>query len=252
MIVIKKLEGKVAVITGSSRGIGRAIALEFAKEGAKVVVNYAQSKDKADAVVEEIKKIGSSAISVKADVSKQEDVKKLFEEAKKSFGRVDILVNNAGVYIHNEATEFDETNWNAVLNTNMKSVMLCKKEAVQIMRKQNAGTIVNIASTWGYVNYGGAPAYGASKAGVIFLTKRFAKEFGPDIRVNSIAPGLIDTDMTADDTEEHIQQYSKEAVMKRIGKPEEIAKAALFLASDDSSYITGDILIVDGGYHLHE
>jgi len=249
---MKKLEGKVAIVTGSSRGIGKAIALLFAKEGAKVVVNYIISKENADVVVNEIKTIGSFAIAVKADVSKQDSVKRLFEEAKKSFGRVDILVNNAGVYLHNEATEFDEKNWSATIENNLKSVMLCMKEAVHEMQTQKSGVIVNISSTYGTASFGGAPAYGASKAGIVFLTKRFAKEFGPKIRVNAIAPGIIDTDMTAGDTKEHLQDYSKETPMKRIGKPEEIAKAALFLASDDSSYITGDVLVVDGGYHLHE
>lgn len=248
---MKKLEGKVAIVTGSSRGIGKAIAILFAKEGAKIVVVYHTSKEKADAVVEEIKKIGSSAISVKADVSKEREVKKLFEEAKKSFGCVDVLVNNAGVYIHNEATEFDEKNWNATIDTNLKSVMFCMKEAVPEMQKQKSGAIVNISSIYGTESFGGAPAYGASKAGIVFLTKRFAKEFGPKIRVNAISPGMIDTDMTAGDPK-GIEDCSCTAPLKRIGKPEEIAKAALFLASDDSSYITGDILIVDGGYHLRE
>jgi len=249
---MKKLEGKVALITGSSRGIGKAIALEFARNGAKVIVNYSKSKESAEAVVSEIEKIGSNAIAIKADVSKENDIEKLFAEARKVFGKIDVLVNNAGVYVHNEATEFNEQNWNAVLDTNLKSVMLCTKEAVIEMQRHKSGTIVNIASTWGIINYGGAPAYGASKAGIIFLTKRFAKEFGPNIRVNAIAPGMIDTEMTARDSEEHIKQYSSEATLKRMGKPEEIAKAVLFLASDDSSYITGEVIIVDGGYNLRE
>lgn len=249
---MKKLNGKVAIVTGSSRGIGKAIALEFARNGAKVVVNYFKSKEEAEKVVDEIKKTGEDAIAIMADVSDEMQVKKLFEEAVKKFGRMDILVNNAGVYIHNEASEFDEKNWSETLDTNLKSVMLCTKEAVHEMKKQKSGTIVNIASTWGIINYGGAPAYGASKAGIVFLTKRFAKEFGPNIRVNAIAPGMIDTDMTAGDSEEHIKQYSSEATLKRIGKPEEIAKAVLFLASDDSSYITGEVIIADGGYNLHE
>lgn len=250
--VMKKLEGKVAVVTGSSRGIGKAIALEFARNGAKVVVNCVKSKEEAEKVVGEIKKVGTDAIVIMADVSDEKQVKRMFEEAVKKFGRIDVLVNNAGVYIHNEAAEFDEKNWSETLDTNLKSVMLCTKEAVSEMQKRKSGAIVNISSTWGIINYGGSPVYGASKAGIIFLTKRFAKEFGPNIRVNAIAPGMIDTDMTAHDSEEHIKQYSDEATLKRIGKPEEIAKVALFLASEDSSYITGEAIIVDGGYNLRE
>lgn len=252
VIIMKKLEGKVALITGAGKGIGKATALEFAKEGAKIIVNYMQSKTEAEKVAEEIKKLGSDAIAIKCDVSDEKQVKEMVNTAIKKFGKIDILVNNAGVYLHNEATEFDEKNWNVTLDTNLKSVMLCTKEAIGAMLKQKSGAIVNISSTWGPVNYGGAPAYGASKSGIIFLTKRFAKEFGPYVRVNAIAPGLIDTDMTADDTKEHRQYYSKESALKRIGLPEEIAKVALFLASDDSSYITGDVLIVDGGYCLRE
>ncbi|MFZ3076964.1 MAG: 3-oxoacyl-ACP reductase family protein [Candidatus Aenigmatarchaeota archaeon] len=248
---MKKLDGKVAIVTGSSRGIGKAIALEFARNGAKVVVNYFKSKEEAENVVAEIKKTGADAIAVMADVSDERQVKKLFEEAVKKFGRIDILVNNAGVYIHNEATEFNEKNWNDTLNTNLKSVMLCTKEATANMQNHKSGAIVNISSIYGATNFAGAPVYGASKAGVIYLTKRFAKEFGPNIRVNAIAPGMIDTDMTAGDPK-GIESCSKEAALKRIGKPEEIAKIALFLASDDSSYITGEVIIADGGYNLHE
>jgi len=252
VILMKKLDGKVAIVTGSSRGIGKAIALEFARNGAKVVVNYFKSKEEAIKVVDEIKNIGTDAIAIMADVSDEKQVKKLFVETVKKFGRIDVLVNNAGVYIHNEAAEFDEKSWNETLDTNLKSVMLCTKEAVSEMQKQKSGTIVNISSIYGAAIFAGAPAYGASKAGIIFLTKRFAKEFGPNIRVNAIAPGIIDTDMTAGDTEENRQKYSQETPLKRMGKPEEIAKTALFLASEDSSYITGDVIIADGGYNLHE
>lgn len=248
---MKKLDGKVAIVTGSSRGIGKAIALEFARNGAKVVVNYVKSKEEAERVVDEIKKIGTEAIAVMADVSDEKQVKRLFEEAIKRFGRIDILVNNAGVYIQSEAAEFDEKNWSETLDTNLKSVMLCTKEAIANMQNQKSGAIVNISSIYGATNFAGAPAYGASKAGIIYLTKRFAKEFGPNIRVNAIAPGMIDTDMTAGDPK-GIESCSKEAALKRIGKPEEIAKVALFLASDDSSYITGEVIIADGGYSLHE
>lgn len=248
---MKRLEGKVAVVTGSSRGIGKAIALEFARNGAKVVVNCVKSKEEAEKVVSEIKKIGADAIAVMADVSDERQVKKMFEEAVKKFGRIDVLVNNAGVYIHNEASEFDKKNWSETLDTNLKSVMLCTKEAIFEMQKQKSGAIVNISSIYGATNFAGAPAYGASKTGIIYLTKLFAKEFGPNIRVNAIAPGMIDTDMTAGDPK-GIESCSKEAALKRIGKPEEIAKVALFLASDDSSYITGEVIIVDGGYNLHE
>lgn len=251
VIVMKKLDGKVAVVTGSSRGIGKAIALEFARNGAKVVINYVKSKEEANKVVDEIKKIGTDAIAIMTDVSDEKQVKRLFVEAAKKFGRIDILVNNAGVYIHNEASEFDERNWNETLNTNLKSIMICTKEAFSEMQKQKSCAIVNISSIYGATNFAGAPAYGASKAGIIFLTKLFAKEFGPNIRVNAIAPGMIDTDMAAGD-QKGIENCSKKAALKRIGKPEEIAKVALFLASEDSSYITGEVIIADGGYSLRE
>ncbi len=248
---MKKLENNVALITGASTGIGRAIALEFAKEGAKVVVNYVNSKKEANEVVEDVKKLGPDAINVKADVSKSKEVSSMVSKTLEQFGKIDILVNNAGIitrpgdYMNISELDFDKT-----LNVNLKGPYNCIKSVIPIMKRQKFGKIINISSVFGIIGAAPVAAYCASKAGVINLTKSFAKELAPNVLVNCIAPGTISTQMTKAAGTEVIDWISKNTPLKRIGEPEEIAKAALFLASNDSNFITGQVIVVDGGYSL--
>jgi len=244
-----KLKDKVALITGSSRGIGKATAIRFAKEGAKVIINYLNSEAKANHSVKEIKKIGSEAIAIKCDVSQENDVKNMIDQAIKKFGKIDILVNNAGIVY--DIPLFDKTvaQWKRTFEINLIGIFLCSKYVSKHMLKRGSGVIVNISSTNGINNTAPTSAdYDASKAGIINLTKNLASELAPKIRVNSIAPGWIDTDMNKDLPKDLLEEELGNVFMKRFGKPEEIAAAALFLASDDASYITGSTLIVDGGH----
>ena len=244
-----KLANKVALITGSSRGIGRATALLFAKEGAKVAVNYRSSKKEADVVVEKIKKLGSDAIAIKCDVSKEKEVKEMIQQVVKKFGKIDILVNNAGIVYDVPIFEKTIEQIKKTLDVNLIGVFLCSKYASAEMIQRKAGVIVNVASTNGINNTAPTSAdYDASKAGIISLTRNLAKELSPQIRVAAVAPGWIDTDMNKDIPRELLDQELKRVFMKRFGKPEEIAQTILFLASDDASYITGSTLIVDGGH----
>ncbi len=243
----KKLEGKVAVVTGSSRGIGKAIALEFARNGAKVVVNYIKSKEEAEKVVGEIKKIGWGAVAIMADVSDEKQVKKMFEEAVKKFGRIDILVNNAGIVFDVPFKERTVEQFKKTLDVNLLGVFLCCKYAAPHILK--GGRIINISSTNGINSFcPDSMDYDASKAGVIILTKDLAKELAPNILVNAIAPGWVNTEMNKKLPKDFVEEETKNIYLKRFAKPEEIAKTALFLASEDSSFITGDVIIIDGGY----
>lgn len=248
-----KLSGKVAIITGASSGIGRATALLFAMEGAKVVVNYSHSEDEANEVVERIKEFGGNAIAVKADVSKEADVKKMVDETIRKFKKIDILFNNAGIELQKPITITTEDDWDKVLAVNLKGMFLCSKHAIPYLL-ENAGVIVNTASAAGLVGTAMLSAYSASKGGVIALTKSLAIELAPKIRVNCICPGAIDTPMLrrfidrTPDPAAYEKQLAGLHALGRLGKPEEIAQAALFLASDESSFITGIALPVDGGY----
>ena len=245
-----RFRDKVVLITGASRGIGKAIALLFAKEGAKIVVNYHAAEKEANEVVKEISKIGSEAIAVKCDVSKEEEVKKMISEAIKKFGKIDVLVNNAGIVFDVPLFEKNVDHWNRTLGVNLIGVFLCTKYAVPHIRKQKSGAIINISSTNGIDTLNPESVdYDASKAGVISLTKNFASELAPNIRVNCIAPGWVNTDINKELPKEYISEETKHILMKRFGKPEEIAKAVLFLASEDASFITGTTLVVDGGYN---
>lgn len=242
------LTGKTAIITGASRGIGAEIAKRFAQAGAKVVVNYSGSQEKAEAVVEAIKENGGEAIAVKADVADSEAVKAMVDAAMDTFGSVDILVNNAGITRDNLMMRMKDDEWDDVINTNLKGVFICTKAVTRQMMKQRSGRIVNIASIVGVMGNAGQANYVASKAGVIGLTKTTARELSSrGITANAIAPGFITTDMT-DELGEDIQKTMLAQIpLGRFGKPEEVAKAALFLASDDSSYMTGQTLHLDGG-----
>jgi len=242
-----KLKNKVALITGSSRGIGRATALLFAKEGANIVVNYSKSEKESNKVIDEIKKLGSEAIGIKCDVSNEKQVKKMVEQTIKKFGKIDILVNNAGVVFDVPFKERTVDQWKRTLDVNLIGVFLCCKYIAPHMPK--GGRIVNISSTNGINSFSpDAMDYDTSKAGVIILTRDLAKELAPNILVNSIAPGWVDTAMNKDLSKDFVEKETKKIYLKRFAQPEEIAKTILFLASDDASYITGVTLVVDGGY----
>lgn len=244
-----KLDGKVAIITGSSRGIGRATALLFAKEGARIVVNYSKSEKEADVVVNEIEKLGSDAIVVKCDVSKEEHVKQLMEKTVKKFGKIDILVNNAGIVFDIPFEEKTVEQWKRTLEVNLIGVFLCSKYAARYMKKQKGGRIVNVSSTNAIDSFNPESMdYDASKAGVSIITKSLAKELAPEVYVNAVAPGWVDTEMNKGLPKDYVEQETEKIYMKRFAQPKEIAKAILFLASDDASYVTGSILKVDGGY----
>jgi 3-oxoacyl-[acyl-carrier protein] reductase len=242
------LNNKSVLITGASRGIGRAIALYFAKNGAKVAVNYSGSEAKANEVVEEIKANGGTAFSIKADISSSEDVTNMVKSVIDEFGSLDVLVNNAGITRDNLLMRMKEEDWDAVINTNLKGVFLTTKAVTRQMMKQRNGRIINIASIVGVSGNAGQANYVAAKAGVIGLTKTTAKELSSrGITVNAIAPGFIETDMTGKLEEGIKEDMLRNIPLARFGQPDDIAAAAAFLASDSSSYITGQTLHVDGG-----
>ncbi len=244
-----KFKDKVVLVTGGSRGIGRATALAFAKEGANIIVNYVNHKEAASATVVDIENMGAQAIAVQADVSIEADVKRLIEEAVKQFGGIDILVNNAGIVIDNSLLEKTAEQWERTLRVNLIGPFLCAKYSIPHMKGRKGAVIVNIASTNGIDSLSTESAdYDASKAGVISLTKNLAQELAPDIRVNAVAPGWIDTDINKDLPKEFIAEEIQHIALKRWGRPEEIASAVLFLCSDDASFITGTTLVADGGY----
>ncbi len=240
------LSGKVAIVTGASRGIGRAIALQLAEIGAKVVVNYASSSVAADELVAQIASIGGEAIAVQADVSKAEQMDALFSTVMAQWGRVDILVNNAGITRDTLLLRMKPEDWQAVIDTNLTGVFLATRLASKIMLKQKSGRIINIASVAGQMGNPGQANYSAAKAGVIGFTKTVAKELASrGITVNAVAPGFIATDMTNDLKVEGILQYIP---LGRYGQPEEVAGMVRFLASDAAAaYITGQTFNVDGG-----
>lgn len=241
------LEGQVAIITGASRGIGRAIAVALASEGAKVVVNYASSAGAAEEVVAEIKASGGEAIAIHADVSQEVQVDGLFKSAINTWGRVDILVNNAGITRDTLLLRMKLADWQSVIDLNLTGVFLATRAVSKIMLKQKSGRIINIASVAGQMGNPGQGNYSAAKAGVIGFTKTVAKELASrGITVNAVAPGFIATDMTADLA--NTDEILKFIPLGRYGKPEEIAGMVRFLASDPAAaYITGQVFNVDGG-----
>jgi len=242
------LENKIAIVTGASRGIGRAIALELAQRGARVVVNYHRSAEAAAEVVATIEAAGGQATAVQADVGDFEQAAGLIQAALDAFGRVDILVNNAGTTHDQLLMLMKEEDWDDVLRTNLKSMFNCCKAVARLMVRQRWGRIINISSISGIAGQGGQTNYAASKAGVIGFTKSLAKELGPrNITVNVVAPGFVPTDLTAGLPEELKQKMIEMTPLRRMGRPEEIAYAVVFLASDEASFTTGEILTVDGG-----
>ncbi|WP_078380929.1 3-oxoacyl-[acyl-carrier-protein] reductase [Sutcliffiella halmapala] len=242
------LKGKTAVVTGASRGIGRAIALELAEQGANVVVNYAGSEAKAHEVVEAIKDMGGNAIAVQANVASMDEVQAMMKESLAQFGTIDILVNNAGVTRDNLLMRMKEDEWDDVININLKGVFNATKAVTRQMMKQRSGRIINIASIVGVSGNPGQANYVAAKAGVIGLTKTTAKELATrHITANAIAPGFITTDMTDKLTEEVKTEMLKHIPLARFGEAKDIASVVSFLASEKSSYITGQTIHVDGG-----
>ena len=243
---LQSLREQVAVITGASRGIGKAIAQEFAKLGASVVVNYANSSQAAEELVSEITAAGGSAVALQADVSKEEEVDKLIKTVLEKFNKIDILVNNAGITRDTLLLRMKPEDWQAVINLNLTGVYLCTRAVSKGMLKQRSGRIINIASVAGQMGNPGQANYSAAKAGVIGLTKTLAKEFASrGITVNAVSPGFIETDMTSELKSEEIL---KAIPLGRYGKPEEIAGMVRFLAADTAAaYITGQVFNVDGG-----
>ena len=242
------LGNKVAIVTGGSRGIGRAVALQLAHNGAKVVVNYAGNEQAAKEVVELITTKGGHAIAVQADVANADSVDQMVKQAMDAFGRVDILVNNAGITRDTLLMRMKEDDWDAVLDTNLKGIFLCTKAVSRIMMKQKAGKIINMTSVVGIMGNAGQANYAAAKAGVIGFTKSMAKELASrNITVNAIAPGFISTDMTAVLSDQVKSGLVNSIPLGKLGAPEEIAYAVVFLSSDYANYITGQTLNVDGG-----
>lgn len=242
------LEGKVALVTGASRGIGREIALELAREGCNVAVNYSGSEAKANEVVDEIKGLGREAIAIQCNVSDSDAVQAMVKETIGQFGSVDILVNNAGITKDNLLMRMKEAEWDDVININLKGVFLCTKAVTRQMMKQRSGRIINISSIVGVSGNPGQANYVAAKSGVIGLTKTTAKELAPrGITVNAIAPGFISTDMTDQLPEDVRNEMLKQIPLSRFGDPQDIAKVVTFVASESASYMTGQTLHIDGG-----
>lgn len=243
-----RFEGKSAIVTGASRGIGREIALLLGKEGARVAVNYSGSKDKADEVVKLIKESGGEAFAIQADVSDADSVKNMIDKTVETFERIDILVNNAGITRDNLLMRMKEDEWDDVININLKGVFLCTKGVTRQMMRQREGRIVNVASIVGVSGNPGQANYVAAKAGVIGFTKTAAKELASrNIHVNAVAPGFITTDMTDALSEEVKNQMMSVIPLGKLGKPEDVARTVLFLLSEDAAYITGQTIHVDGG-----
>lgn len=244
----KLVQNRVALVTGGARGIGRAICLEFASCGYDVAVNYTSSVEAAEQVVKECQAMGVRSIAIKADVGSHEDAKRLIDETVESLGTIDVLVNNAGITRDNLMMRMDPKDFEEVLRVNLEGSFNCMKFASKIMMKKRAGAIVNISSIVGVIGNAGQLNYSASKAGIIGMTKSAARELASrNIRINAVAPGFIDTDMTRVLSDKAREDLESKILLGRLGEPEDIAKAVCFLASDNASYITGQVLCVDGG-----
>jgi 3-oxoacyl-[acyl-carrier protein] reductase len=248
-----RLDGKVAIVTGSSRGIGLAIARRFAEEGAKVVINCVSRKDEADRAVDTIRAAGGDALAVQADVSKSAEVDRLVRTTIDHYGRVDILVNNAGVHVPKGVLETTEEDWDRTIDVNLKGAYLCSKAVAPLMIEQGGGTIINMSSNSGLYHPSAMrfTEYVVSKAGLNGLTKAMALALGPKVTVNAICPGWIRTDMLEEIDPATHQSILAETALARWGTPEDIAGSAAFLASADASFITGELLIVAGGRGMH-
>ena len=245
------MSNKTAIVTGGTRGIGKAIVLELAKSGCNVAFNYSKSDDLANELVKEIEALGVKAIAKKADVSDFESAKDMIKEVKDEFGQIDYLVNNAGITRDKLLAMMKEDDWDDVININLKSVYNFSKAVIMTMIKQKNGKILNITSVSGIAGVAGQTNYSASKAGMIGFTKALAKEVGKaKINVNAIACGFIETDMTSELPEEYKQKMTDMTALKRFGTTDDVAKVAKFLLSDDANYVTGQVLSLDGGLAL--
>ncbi|WP_216207826.1 3-oxoacyl-[acyl-carrier-protein] reductase [Clostridium estertheticum] len=242
------LKGKTAVVTGASRGIGRAIALKLAKHGANVVVNYRNSVEAVQEVVKEIEALGVKVLAIQADISSYTDVENMIKKSVEEFGSIDILVNNAGITKDGLLMRMKEADFDSVIDINLKGAFNCTRHVAAIMLKQRSGRIINISSVSGLTGNAGQVNYSAAKAGIIGMTKSVAREFGSrGVTCNAVAPGYIQTDMTED-----LPAKVKDTIMgtiplKRLGRPEDVANVVAFLATDDAAYITGQVINVDGG-----
>ena len=244
----ERLQGKVAAITGAGMGLGQAVAKLFASEGARVVVGEINA-EKGRETVNLIKELRGEALLVQMDVRLPEDAKRLTREAVEAFGRLDVLVNNVGVQINKDVVDTSEEEWDFVVDTNLKSMFLCSKYAVAQMRQQGGGNIICVSSLSGLVGNGLQASYNASKHGVIGLVRSMAVDHADDkIRVNAICPGSMNTPLTDTIPEEKLAPYRNANLMKRFAEPMEVAQALLFLASDEASFVTGSVLVADGGF----
>jgi 3-oxoacyl-[acyl-carrier protein] reductase len=243
-----ELSGQVALVTGGSRGLGRATALELARGGADVVINYVRNVEAAEAVSREVESLGRRALLVQGDVGRTEDVEAMFERTLAEYGRLDILVNNAGVTRDTLLLRMKEEDWDLVLSTNLKSIFNCTRIAVKHMLKARAGSIVNVSSVVGLTGNAGQANYAAAKAGILGFTKSVAREVAPrGVRVNAVAPGFIRSEMTDGLSDEVKGSYLSRIPLNRFGEPEEVARAVRFLCSPAANYITGQTLVIDGG-----
>jgi 3-oxoacyl-[acyl-carrier protein] reductase len=248
-----RLDGKVAIVTGSSRGVGKAVALAFAQEGARVIVNFSSSSKAADEVVAEVRRIGTDAVAVQADVAGRQGAARLAEAAMDTFGRIDVLVNNAGFTRPAMMLKMTEDQWDEVIDIHLKGAFLCTQAAALHMKEAKSGKIINVTSVAGIVGTIGQVNYSAAKGGIISLTKSIARELAPHgICANVISLGIVATDMTEKiRTDEKLSGvYMNRILLKRFAEAHDIAPAFVFLASDESNYITGQLLCVDGGYGM--
>ncbi|WP_374712172.1 3-oxoacyl-[acyl-carrier-protein] reductase [Symbiobacterium terraclitae] len=246
------LSDQVAIVTGATGGLGQAIALALAREGASVVVNYARSAEKAEALVRQIEEAGSAGLAVQADVSTAEGAEALVKAALDRFGRVDILVNNAGINRDTLLARMKESDWNDVLDTNLKGAFLCIKAVTRPMMKARSGRIINIGSVAGLAGNPGQANYSAAKAGLIGLTRSVARELGSrNITVNCVAPGAIDAGMLLELSEQQRENFLRQIPLERFGRPEDVAAAVVFLAGPGGAYITGQTIAVDGGLTMY-
>jgi 3-oxoacyl-[acyl-carrier protein] reductase len=248
----RRLENKVAIVTGSSRGIGRAIALEFARQGARLVITYNHRANEAETVVQQIISAEGQAFAVQLEICDRSSVRSMFSAAYEHFERIDVLINNAGFLEQKPFMTITDGEWDHTLSINLKGVFICTQEAIPFFERQKSGCVINISSVGGQMGGPKAPHYAAAKAGVISLTKSLARILAPiGVRVNAIAPGFIRTDMYLDIvSRENEFEIESDILLGRAGEPEDVAQAALFLASDASQYITGHVLNVNGGFYL--